>query len=133
MLNSCNFTGYLVDTPKLLTGSDGINRTTFTLAVERDGTWKYDNEADYLDFVAWRESAKYIVKRFKKGDLMTVINARAKIRNITDANGNHKRKTEFIVDKAYCSHKHRRYEHNGEYSDLGLSEDLSELDISPLT
>ena len=125
MMNSCNFTGRLVEDPKLMMDEGGVQRVTFTLAVDRDSAWKYDKSSDYLDFIAWREVAKYIVRKFKKGDLMTVINARAKVRNIVDSNGIKKRKTEFIVDKAYCSHRHKE---RG-FDDGDVTENFVEIDI----
>lgn len=100
MMNSCNFTGRMVDNPKLFEGE--VNRAVFTLAVDRDFVPKgSEKNADYLDFVAWRDKADYVVRRFHKGDLVQVVNARAKIKQYEDDSGK-QRKTEYEVDKVYC-------------------------------
>lgn len=100
MMNSCNFTGRMVDNPKLFEGE--VNRAVFTLAVDRDFVPKgSEKNADYLDFVAWRDKADYVARRFHKGDLVQVVNARAKIKQYED-DGVQRRKTEYEVDKVYC-------------------------------
>ena len=107
MMNSCNFTGRLVDNPKLFEGE--ANRVTFTLAVDRDYAPKEGQKgADYLDFIAWRETANYVVKHFRKGDLMQVVNARARIKTYEDSEGTEKRKTEYEVNKVYCLLRNRK-------------------------
>lgn len=101
MLNSCCFAGRLVDEPKFFEGE--TNRVCFTLAVERDVLQRDGKPvSDYLDFVAWKETASFIATHFKKGDLMQVSNARAKVRLYEDSDGIKKRKTEFEIDKVYC-------------------------------
>ena len=101
MMNSCNFAGRLVADPKMYEGES--NRATFTLAVDGDVP---SDEAVYLDFVAWRDKANYIARRFHKGDLMLVVNAKANVRNI-EKDGKKSRKIEFEVGKAYCVSRHR--------------------------
>ncbi len=101
MMNSCNFTGRLTDDPKYFEGE--VNRACFTLAVDRDMVKNNKGMgADYLDFIAWGDKADYIMRRFNKGDLMQVVNARAKVRLYEDSDGIKKRKTEYEIDKAYC-------------------------------
>jgi len=98
MLNSCNFAGRLVDDPKLFDGKNP--RACFTLAVDRDFI-RDDDKADYFDFVAWNERAEYIVRHFRKGD-MVLVSSRAKVRAYEDSNGARKRKTEFEAERIYC-------------------------------
>lgn len=101
MMNSCNFTGRLVEDPKFFSGDP--DRCCFTLAVDRDINKDAKNvNADYIDFIAWRGMAEYVQKHFSKGDLMQVVNARAKVRTYEDSEGVRKRKTEFEIDRAYC-------------------------------
>lgn len=107
MMNSCNFTGRLVDNPRLFEGE--ANRVTFSLAVDRDFVPEDGGKSvDYLDFVAWRETANYIMRHFRKGDLMQVVNSRARIKTFTGKDGEEKRKTEYEVGKVYCLLRKRR-------------------------
>lgn len=101
MMNSCDFMGRLVDDPKKFE-SDGIPRVVFTLAVDRDGLSKSGkSNADHLDFVAWRDVADLVLRKFKKGDLMAVSDSRAKVRSYVDGNGSKIRKTEYELGRVY--------------------------------
>ena len=109
MMNSCNFTGRLTDDPKFFEGD--VNRVCFTLAVDRDMIAKNGKTgADYLDFIAWKDTADYISRHFNKGDLMQVVNSRAKVRLYEDSDGKKGRKIEFEIDKAYCIARSREKE-----------------------
>lgn len=101
MYNSCNFTGRFVSDPKVFDGENGL-RCLFTLAVARDHK-EEDGEyfSDFLDFVCWRKTAEFVQKYFHKGDMATVANARAQVRNFVDSNGVKQRKVEFAVDRVY--------------------------------
>lgn len=100
MTNSCTFTGRLVSNPKIFEGE--VSRAEFTLAVDKDFVPKNgEKTADYLDFVAWRDKAEYVARRFHKGDLIQVVNARAKVKQ-NEEDGVKHRKIEFEVDKVYC-------------------------------
>lgn len=107
MLNNCIFCGRLVEDPKLFQG-DPV-RCCFTIAVDRDGSNKNGGNADYFDFVAWRDTADYVSRHFNKGDLIQVV-SRAKVRSYEDSEGIKKRKTEFEVDKVYCILRNRNKE-----------------------
>ena len=96
-MNSCNFTGRLTADP-MLTERDGLERVTFSLAVDRDRkNADGSRETDFLDFVAWRGTARFIGEHFKKGDAMTVTNVREQVHEYTDRDGNPKRKHEHEV------------------------------------
>lgn len=105
MTNSCHFIGRLVDDPKLYEGEP--NRACFCLAVDRDTNKNGRGSADYLDFVAWKEAADYVVRHFNKGDLMSVVNARAKVRKYEDGE-DRKNRVEFEVHKVYCIGRARK-------------------------
>lgn len=98
-MNNCNFTGRLTADPELKrVGNDGIEKVTFTLAVDRDRKREDGSrETDFLDFVAWRGTAKFISEHFRKGDAMTVTNVREAVREYTDKDGIKRRKHEHEV------------------------------------
>lgn len=108
MMNSFNCTGRLTADPKVFE-KDGIRRATFSLAVDKDGSWDREkSNANFFDFVAWRNTADYIVRNFQKGDLMEVVDATAITRDYLDSEGNRHRKNEFVVSKAYRLSKRRK-------------------------
>ena len=65
-MNNCSFTGRLTADPRMdYVGQDQVEKVTFSLAVDRDRR-KEDGsrETDFLDFVAWRGTAKFISEHF---------------------------------------------------------------------
>ena len=97
MLNSCAFMGRLVKDPELRYTGNNVPVTTFTLAVERDIGEK---QTDFIDFVAWRQTAEFITKYFVKGKMMAVLGS-LQSRKWQDKNGNNRINWEVIVDSVY--------------------------------
>lgn len=68
MLNNCSFVGRFVKDPESRSTQSGVTYTNFTLAVERNYSPEGgERETDFLDFKAWRRTAEFICKYFKKG------------------------------------------------------------------
>ena len=63
-MNSCTMTGNLVKDPELRTVSSGLKVCSFSIAVKRP--YKRD-EVDFVDCVAWRQTAERVSKYFFKG------------------------------------------------------------------
>ena len=65
--------GRLVADPELRHTSNDISVTSFTVAVDRSyvksGT---DRQADFIDVVAWRSTAEFVCKYFRKGQLIAI-------------------------------------------------------------
>lgn len=104
MLNHITLMGRLTRDPELRTTQSGINVTSFSLAVERDFKDKQTGEktTDFIDCVAWRNTADFVSKYFSKGR-MAVVSGRLQIRDWTDDSGNKRRAAEVLVDNAYFS------------------------------
>lgn len=102
MLNHITLMGRLTRDPELRTTQSGINVTSFSLAVERDFKDKQTGEkaTDFIDCVAWRNTADFVSKYFSKGR-MAVVSGRLQIRDWTDDSGNKRRASEVLVDNAY--------------------------------
>ena len=110
MLNSCNFTGRFADDPRYFETAQG-GRAIFTLAIDRDR--KNDDggyDTDFLDFVIWGGKSKFVMQYFHKGDMATVSNARAQVRNYTDSAGVSHRKIEFRADNVYFGQAKKKEE-----------------------
>ena len=106
MLNNTTLQGRIVATPELKTTQTGLSVTSFTLAVERDYTPKgQDKVTDFIDIVAWRQTAEFVTRFFGKGDLIIVQGA-IQTRNYEDKNGNKRKAFEIVADKAhFCGAK----------------------------
>ena len=100
MLNYDVKTGRLTADPELRTTQNGVPVVGVTLAVQRN--YKIDDEypTDFLNFVAWRGTAEFICKHFRKGNLITVEGA-LETRKYTDKDGNNRTAYEIKVDRAH--------------------------------
>lgn len=100
MLNKCIFMGRLAADPELRRTGSGTACCTFRLAVDRDFKGQDGQKAtDWLNFVAWRGTAEFITRNFRKGQPM-VVETRAQASTYEKDGQNHN-VVEFVVDNAY--------------------------------
>lgn len=100
MLNKCIFMGRLAADPELRRTGSGTACCTFRLAVDRDFKGQDGQKAtDWLNFVAWRGTAEFITRNFRKGQPM-VVETRAQARTYEKDGQNHN-VVEFVVGNAY--------------------------------
>ena len=72
-----------------------------TIAVDRDFKGKNkEQETDFIDIVAWRQTAEFVSKYFTKGR-MAVVEGRLQIREYTNKDGQKRRATEIVADNVY--------------------------------
>lgn len=98
-MNKVELIGRLTKDPEIRNTSNQVPFCNFTLAVDR--RFKDANgqrEADFINCVAWRQTATFIQKYFRKGNRLGVIGS-IQTRNYEDENGKHYI-TEVIVDEA---------------------------------
>ena len=98
MLNACILMGRLTADPELRTTQSGKSVTSFSMAVERDFQQDGERQADFIDVVAWRGTAEFICKYFRKGRMIAVV-GRIQTRTYTDKDGNKRKATEVVADK----------------------------------
>ncbi len=106
-MNVCTFMGRLTDTPELKTTTNRTSVTSFTLAVDRAYTPKgQEKQTDFIPCVAWRNTAEFITKYFRKGNKMAV-KGELQQRSYTVSNDGSKRTVyEVVVDGAFfCESK----------------------------
>lgn len=108
MLNHIVLMGRLTRDPELRRTDSGVAVAAFTLAVERDysGRDGSEREADFVDIVAWRNTAEFVSKYFSKGR-MAVVSGRLQIRSWTDKDGNKYRIAEVVSDSVYFGESKR--------------------------
>ena len=102
MLNRIIIMGRLVRDPELRTTQSGTAVTSFTLAVDRDFKSRESGEksTDFIDVVAWRQTAEFVCKYFSKGR-MAVAEGRLQIREWKDKDGNNRRTAEVVAENVY--------------------------------
>ena len=101
MLNHIVLMGRLTRDPELRRTGSGIAVASFTLAVDRDyAAQGAEKETDFVDIVAWRNTAEFVSRYFTKGR-MAVVTGRLQIRNWTDKDGNKRRSAEAVADNVY--------------------------------
>ena len=108
MLNRIVIMGRLVRDPELRTTQTGISVTSFTMAVDRDFKNKDTNEknTDFIDVVAWRQTAEFVCKYMTKGR-MAVVEGRLQMRDWTDKEGNKRTSAEVVADNVYFGDSRR--------------------------
>ena len=88
--------GRLTADPELKQTQSGTNVTNFTLAIDRPGT---RDKTDFINFVAWRQTAEFICMYFRKGHKIALTGYLTS-RQYEDKNGNKRTAFEVVVDRA---------------------------------
>ena len=109
MLNHITIMGRLTRDPELRYTQSQTPVASFTLAVDRDFASRDGGErqTDFIDCVAWRQSAEFVNKYFSKGS-MAVVAGRLQIRDWNDRDGNKRRSAEVVVENIYFGESKRR-------------------------
>ena len=101
MLNKIFIMGRLTRDPELRRTQSGTPVTSFSLAVDRDfKSQSGEKETDFIDVVAWRQTAEFVARYFTKGR-MAVVEGRLQIRDWQDRDGNKRRSAEVVADNVY--------------------------------
>ena len=116
MLNKIILMGRFTQDPELKTTPSGAMVTSFALAVDRDFGNRDGGEkqTDFIDCVAWRQTAEFVSKYFTKGR-MAVVSGRLQIRDWTDREGGKRRSAEVVVDNVYFGDSRRDNNDSGNY------------------
>lgn len=107
MLNHIVIMGRLTRDPELRRTQSGTAVTSFSLAVDRDfKSQNGERETDFIDVVAWRNTAEFVSKYFTKGK-MAVVEGRLQIRDWTDRDGGKRRSAEVVANNVYFGESRR--------------------------
>lgn len=99
-LNKVVLGGRLTADVELKQTPSGVSVCSFTLAINRRRTSNDEQQtADFISCVAWRSTAEFISKYFKKGSSICVC-GNIQTRHWKDNDGNRHYATEVIVDEA---------------------------------
>ncbi len=100
-LNKVILIGNMVADPELKQTPNGISVCRFRLAVQRRyarAAEQGQQTADFLDVVAWRQSAEFVSKYFKKGSPILVC-GQIQSRNWEDKDGAKRYTVEILADE----------------------------------
>ena len=101
MLNVIAVMGRLVADPELRQTPNGISTTTFAIACDRSFVKAgSERQTDFLDIVAWRGSAEFACKYFRKGQLIAV-NGSLQTRTYEDKEGKKRKVYEIVADNLH--------------------------------
>ncbi len=106
MLNKAIIMGRLTADPELRHTPSNVAVTTFTLAVNRSYQKAgAERQADFIDVVAWRQTAEFVCRYFKKGNLMA-LDGEIQTRSYTDSQGVKRKAFEIIASNVhFCESK----------------------------
>lgn len=104
MINCINIMGRLTAEPELKVTTNGTNVTTFTVAVDR----RYSNgekQTDFIPVTAWRGTADFISKYFRKGQMIAVQGS-LQTRKYQDKDGHNRTAFEVVASEvSFCGDK----------------------------
>lgn len=135
MLNNVVLMGRLTADPELRHTQTGLPVTSFTLAVNRSyakaGT---ERATDFIDIVAWRGTAEFVSKYFKKGQLVAVEGS-IQTRTYQDKDGKNRKAFEVVASNVHFAEARRDTEaanlsnnFNFNNENIGNSFDNGEID-----
>ena len=129
-MNKAILMGRLTKEPELKSTQNGISRCSFNLAVDRrfknaDG----ERETDFINCTAWRSTAEFISKYFRKGQRIAIVGS-IQVRSYETDAGERRYITEVITEEAYFADGYQagnQGQHNSSgsnYFDADEDEDL---------
>ena len=128
MLNNVVLMGRITADPELRHTPSDVAVTTFTLAVDRSYVKTgSERQADFIDVVAWRSTADFVCKYFKKGQLIAVQGS-IQTRSYQDKDGNRRKAFEVVANKVFfADSKRESTTESSSNEDFEEVEDLGDL------
>ncbi len=135
MLNVVVLMGRLTADPELRHTQSNIPVTSFSLAVDRRYKSGEERQTDFINIVAWRQTAEFVANYFRKGQLVAVEGS-IQTRKYQDRDGNNRTAFEVVANNVSFAEPKRdsapRIEiQNGQSAPVsfasGSAEDFTEL------
>lgn len=106
MINTVALTGRLTYEPELKSTPSGVSVLRFQIACDRNYQAQgQERQADFIDCIAWRQTAEFISRYFHKGDMIG-IEGSIQTSNYTDKNGNKRKQVEVLANTvSFCGSK----------------------------
>jgi len=106
MINTVALMGRLTYDPELRSTPSGVSVIRFQVACDRNYQKSgEDRQADFIDCVAWRQTAEFISRYFRKGSMIAVEGS-IQTSNYTDKDGNKRKQVEVVANNvSFCGSK----------------------------
>ena len=134
MLNKVILMGRFTRDPELRSTPQGTSTCSFSIAVDRNFVRPGgERKADFINCVAWRQTAEFISKYFKKGSLVA-LEGSIQTRSWDDNEGKKRYATEVLVNQVYFAESKRDSQGSGMMEDSFAGSDFGSLPepISPM-
>ena len=130
MLNSVVLIGRLTADPEHKQTPSGISVTSFSIAVDRNYNGKDGNrQTDFINIVAWRNTADFICRHFSKGQMIAVEGS-VQTRSYEDKNRNRRTAVEIVADSvSFCGDRRQETASDTEVIDENSFEEISDDDL----
>ena len=131
MLNHITIMGRLTRDPELRRTQAGVSVCTFTVAVDRDFQSRdaQDKQADFIDVVAWRQTAEFVSKYFSKGR-MIVVDGSLQSRKWQDKSGQNRTSWEVMANNIYFGDSKRDSGYSGDTGYSAPTHDYAPMEPS---
>ena len=96
-MNKVILIGRLCADPEFKTTASGTPVAMMRIAVDRQGAQEGAIKADFIDLVAWRQTAEFAQRNMTKGRLIAVTGT-LRIEDYTDKEGNKRKSSKITVD-----------------------------------
>ena len=97
-LNKVILIGHLTKDPELKQTQSGISVVSFTIGINRRVAKDTEQKTDFISIVAWRQTAEFVSRYFKKGKPILVCGS-IQTRSYADNQGNKRYVTEVLADE----------------------------------
>ena len=117
-MNQCQLLGRMTRDPELKYTPQGTAVVSFSLAVDR----RFNREkTDFIDVVAWRQTAEFIAKHFQKGTRIAVVGS-IQTRSWEDNEGHKRKAVEVVADSVYFADA-KKDSAAGSYAESAMTSD----------
>lgn len=104
-MNNICIIGRLCAQPEIKKTTSGVSVCSVSIAVDRDYKVNGEKATDFIPCVAWRGTAEFVEKYFRKGDMIAVVGS-LESRKYKDKDGNNRTVWEVKADRVnFCGGK----------------------------
>ena len=122
-LNKVILIGHLTTDPELKQTQSGVSVTSFSIGVTRRFKNGEQAQSDFINIVAWRSSAEFICKYFKKGNAICICGS-IQNRSYDAQDGSKRYVTEVVADEV--SFVEKKNDKADDYQDTAFSSSKTE-------
>ena len=99
-MNKCMLMGRLTREPEMRQTPNGVAVARFAIAVQRRFAKEGQQQADFIECVAWRQTAEFLCRYFHKGSMVAIVGS-IQSRSWEDQNKQKRYATEVVADEVH--------------------------------